>query len=279
MEQIRGVLDKLYWRLVARLVPGLVNAQRRYIRKLTGCLEPGKRWLDLGCGTGVVPRWIPEADELQAHLDASGAAVVGIDCDGASLSRITTIAQLVQGEAGRLPFKDGSFDLVTANMVVEHIEHPQRVLREVGRVLGPDGAFLFQTPNVFNPFVLLAMWLPQALKNAIARLLHGRAAEDMFPTFYRMNRAGTIKRLARDAGLTVREVRLVESSAETAILGPLVVPELLFIRFTRLSAMQWLRSDIIAVLHKPSAVQAPQASAKSPTTRMAAARPGVTQAA
>ena len=50
--------------------------------------------------------------------------------------------------------------------------------------------------------------------------------------------------------MCVQRVNLIESSAETMMLGPLVIFELLFIRLTRLHAMRWLRSDIIAVLRK-----------------------------
>ena len=54
------------------------------------------------------------------------------------------------------------------------------------------------------------------------------------------------------------KIRLVESSAETVMLGPLVVFELLFIRLTRLKALRWLRGDIIAVLGRSSGKRIPR---------------------
>lgn len=248
MAKMRKFFDRLYWRLTNWIVPGLVNAQRKYLHALIERLGPGTRWLDLGCGCRMVPQWIPEADKFQAILDERSPWVVGIDCDQRSLTQNKVLPRRVLGEVGQLPFEDGSFDLVTANMVVEHLQHPDQVVSEVRRVLGPNGIFLFQTPNLLNPAVLAATVFPQAFKNMLVWFLHGRAQEDVFPTFYRMNRLGVIKRLAKQTGMAVHEIKLVESSAETVMLGPLVVFELLFIRLVRLNVLRWLRSDIIAVL-------------------------------
>jgi len=47
------------------------------------------------------------------------------------------------GDCCSLPFADSSFDLLTANMVVEHVAHPRALLSEVRRILKPNGIFLF----------------------------------------------------------------------------------------------------------------------------------------
>src|SRR5207247_1029846 len=50
------------------------------------------------------------------------------------------------GAAENLPFGDGSFDLVTALDVVEHLDDDVAALREMGRVLRPGGRVLVTVP-------------------------------------------------------------------------------------------------------------------------------------
>jgi ubiquinone/menaquinone biosynthesis C-methylase UbiE len=56
-------------------------------------------------------------------------------------------AAFAAGDAERLPFADGSFDVVIANDSLEHFGNPEGALRELARVLKPGGSiFLFFTP-------------------------------------------------------------------------------------------------------------------------------------
>ena len=251
MGPIRRKLDTFYWNLTRWITPGLVNAQRPYIALLDRYLQPGVKWLDLGCGRRLIPGWLPDADARQTRWVSRAGVAVGVDLDHESLKQNTTMPFRVMGYGGQLPFPDGYFDLISANMVVEHIEDPAATLTEVRRVLKPGGVFLFHTPNVLNPLTLMAIPLSQWLKSQLARILENRAEEDVFRTYYRMNREVTIRRLSAQAGMDIDRFDLLESSPETMMLGPLVVFEMLFIRLCRYTAWRSLRSNIITVLHKP----------------------------
>ncbi len=50
----------------------------------------------------------------------------------------------------KLPLADASMDLVTCFQVIEHLENPFLIMREVSRVLKPGGIFMFSVPNPFN---------------------------------------------------------------------------------------------------------------------------------
>ena len=50
----------------------------------------------------------------------------------------------------RLPYPDASFDIVTATELFEHLEDYRQILREMHRVLRPEGVCILSTPNVIN---------------------------------------------------------------------------------------------------------------------------------
>jgi SAM-dependent methyltransferase len=103
---------------------------------------PGLDVLDLGCRTGA----------LTQHY-ASGNRVTGVDVDREALVRaeerlgISTVwADVEEG----LPFDDGSFDVVVAGELLEHLADPRAVTSHVRRVLRPGGRFVGSVPNAYR---------------------------------------------------------------------------------------------------------------------------------
>src|SRR6185503_1996971 len=186
-----------------------------------------RSWLDLGCGHRVLPEWRGESEE---RLVAQSPFVVGLDADAQALQRHRSIHNLCAGDITRLPFRDGSFDLVTANMVVEHLADPAGQFAEVARVLKPGGIFLFHTPNVQSYVIALARLLPDSVKRVLAKIMEGRESADVYPTFYRANRASEIGPIAQRGGLLVSGIEFVSSTPAFNLFAPLLIPELLWIR-------------------------------------------------
>jgi 2-polyprenyl-3-methyl-5-hydroxy-6-metoxy-1,4-benzoquinol methylase len=110
------------------------------IAELVGGAE--LRVLDLGCRTGA----------LTQHF-ADGNHVTGLDVDHEALARarerlgIETVWGNV--EEG-LPFEDGSFDVVVAGELLEHLAMPKSLVREARRVLASGGRFVGSVPNAFR---------------------------------------------------------------------------------------------------------------------------------
>jgi ubiquinone/menaquinone biosynthesis C-methylase UbiE len=106
------------------------------------------RILDVGCGTGRSRR---------IYLDRS-ARYAGIDLSLGALRlarRRFADSSWLQADALRLPFRDGSFDVVAFSSVLHHVGDRRTALAEAFRVLRPGGwAFAFD-PNLLHPAMLL----------------------------------------------------------------------------------------------------------------------------
>ena len=162
--------------------------------------------LDLGCGVG----------EYVRAFAREGAGAIGLDIEPRRLSEARRRLAHAGGDAAgvslmaaageTLPLRDGCLDAAVLNEVIEHVADDAATLREVRRVLKPDGGtcvvfapnrlYPFETHGIFLgrryifgniPFV---NWLPGRLR---ARLVpHARAY-----------RRGDWTRLARSAGLEI----------------------------------------------------------------------------
>ncbi len=101
--------------------------------------------LDFGCATGSFPP------------SATNACVVRLDLAGRPGGHGR--CHFVQGDGAALPFRSGQFAAVIANHSMEHVDRLQEVLREVGRVLRPDGALYIAVPDVCTVTDRLYRWL------------------------------------------------------------------------------------------------------------------------
>ena len=158
--------------------------------------------LDLGCGRGGVVELFWRDVKLAAGLDPDSPSLAEHRAPGMPILR---------GVGERLPFAGESFDLVVSLWVLEHLKEPLTVLSEVRRVLRPGGHFVFLTPNLRNPLLLLnriGKALPLLQRRLVPRL-YGRHEADTFPVQYRANTAGAVRGLAAASGLEVAELRVV----------------------------------------------------------------------
>lgn len=120
---LSGNVDKRWRRTVARTVDS------------KACLK-GALVLDVACGTG---------DLAETVFETTGARVVATDFCRPMLDiaagKISTEVNLIESDALRLPFVDGSFDAVTIAFGLRNLANVEKGLAELGRVL-KDGGWL-----------------------------------------------------------------------------------------------------------------------------------------
>ncbi len=233
-----------YAGLKATLAPGLRFNQEVYEDVLVEHVQTDSVWVDAGCGRHVLPPWRESAEQ---RLVWAAKTVVGCDMDESAMRGHRSVARLVVADLERLPFRPGSVSLITANMVVEHLERPRDVFSEFARVLKDGGRVIVHTPNAYSHFVLGARLLPRRLKLRLVQRLDGRAPEDVFPAYYRANSRRTLRKQMAAAGLHEEWCRRVASDAVLATTHPLLTAlELLYIRLTLTPALRWLRVTILS---------------------------------
>lgn len=148
-----------FWKL--RLAFSKAIELRAYQDLATGGALDGRRVLDLGCSDGVFTRMLGEAVGLAPPS-------VGGDRDLRALREAAAPGRmhraLVRLDAGALPLRSGSFDLVLANGVLAHVRpDPATALREVRRVLAPGGRFVFSVPTARHADYYWSVLLAEAV--------------------------------------------------------------------------------------------------------------------
>jgi SAM-dependent methyltransferase len=101
--------------------------------------------LEVGCGAAMCSRWLAAAGARPIAFDIS-AGMLRHARSGAASTGIEV--PLVQADAQSLPFVSGTFDIAfTAFGAVPFVENSARVMREIARVLRPDGRWVFATTH------------------------------------------------------------------------------------------------------------------------------------
>jgi ubiquinone/menaquinone biosynthesis C-methylase UbiE len=136
----------------------------------------GARVLEAGCGTGLILKEVAPRARSAVGVDLSPGMLAGARARG---------LQVVQGSVTALPFGDGKFDVAYSFKVLAHIEHIERALAELERVVRPGGHVLAE---FYNPWSL--RYLVKRLKRptAISGATHDEAVYTRYDSLDRIRR-------------------------------------------------------------------------------------------
>jgi SAM-dependent methyltransferase len=204
----------------------------------------GRKILEVGAGpTNRTSRFLSGLGELHG-VDLSP------EVHGNIYLRSATVL-----ESERYPFPDASFDAAVSDYVVEHVANPRAHLAEVRRVLRPGGAYIFRTPNRFHYVPAVAAITPHWFHEMVANRLrqNPKGAHEPYPTFYRLNSRGAVRRLSAGAGLELADIRMVEKEPSYGMASRLAF--LVFTAYERLvnahDSLSFLRANLFVVLRRP----------------------------
>ena len=113
-------------------------------------VEPGERILDIGCGNGNMLRKVKDKFRILYGIDISPSRVGEAkektkDLYPSDISKF----KFIEGNADNsFPFQDNYFDTIVCIAVIEHVYDIFSLVREMYRVLKPDGYVIAEVPNI-----------------------------------------------------------------------------------------------------------------------------------
>ena len=142
-----------YWSRIVSKIP-LDNTDQYTAQMLAIQIIAGRRGLkvlDLGCGDG-------RAVDFFRNMD------LDVEYYGVDIEMSPEVSQRIRADVSfdtfdgiNLPYLDASFDVVYSNQVFEHVENPAALLRQIARVLKPNGHFLGSVSQL-EPYHSYSLW-------------------------------------------------------------------------------------------------------------------------
>lgn len=136
-----------------------------------------ERMCDIGCHSGLFTERIIKVIRPKE--------VYGLDISPNAIEKAQkriSIGHFVVGDAHKLPFKSDFFDLVCCLEMLEHVDYPQQVLKEIHRILKKGGEVILLVPT--NSFLFEVIWFLWNLRHPVWKHVHvqkftGRTLEKM----------------------------------------------------------------------------------------------------
>ena len=140
-------------------------------------LAPGMSVLDVGCGPGSITLDLAAAVAPSVVVGVEPGAGVLATARAAAAARGDLTTRFEQADVMDLPYADGSFDVVHAHQVLQHLADPVGALREMRRVCRPGGLVAVRDAD----YAAMTWWPPTegmtAWLSTYRELAHANGAE------------------------------------------------------------------------------------------------------
>ena len=156
---------------------------------------PYEALLDVGCGTGFL---------IDLLAGQKNATYCGLDLSGEMIrvanGKTIPGAEFIVGSADKLPYPDGSFDIVACSQSFHHYPYPDKAMLEAKRVLKPGGLYILSDTGIGG----IGAWIDNHI---LFRLMKSGDC-------HTANRKG-IERMMESAGFTVADSRQIKGMIYT----------------------------------------------------------------
>lgn len=174
------------------------NPDDYYEALVAKLVQPGVRWLDVGCGRMI----FPSNPRLAQIVARRCGLLVGVDPSD-TLDENRYVHRKV-----KQPIEDFNsheqFDVVTLRMVAEHIAEPRKALASLSRVTGLGSQVIVYTVNKWAPVSVAARLIPFRFHHRLKTLVWNVEKRDTFRVVYRMNTRRCLTKILGAAGFQER---------------------------------------------------------------------------
>jgi len=139
----------------------------KYLSYFKYYVDSARIVVDVGCGAGTFSRALACRQRLVIALDVAGRLLEEIK---------NPYVERICADAHNLPLREGSVDCVLSISLLEHLENPEKCVKELYRVLRHGGIAIIQLPNLQYPFEPHTKWpllylLPKRLQSRIFKMI------------------------------------------------------------------------------------------------------------
>lgn len=184
-----------------RFYPANLHPYSLYENKILSILRDKDTVLDAGCGRSaeVLRKFIGKAD-----------ALIGVDLEEQSepLEGINYLKSSVEN----IDIANDTVDIVISRAVLEHIEYPEKVFREISRVLRKGGSLILLLPNYWDYASIISRIIPNNLHAKIVSIVEGRDMNDTFPAYYRVNTYPALYKLCNHTGFDIIDLSWISQN-------------------------------------------------------------------
>lgn len=177
--------------------------------------------------------------------------LIGIDLLKDSIIQNKDLDFKILANLENIPFKNNYFDIVNLPDVVEHLDDPEKVFKEIRNVLKKDGILFISTKNILNPLMAINKFLPLKIRYWVKKkvLKSQGHSLDAFHAPYQCNSLKKIKSVFEPMGFKVEESWLwgwpLISTPAVCLLFSMIYEKLTDKKFLR-----WLKPNIWVRLKK-----------------------------
>jgi ubiquinone/menaquinone biosynthesis C-methylase UbiE len=160
--------------------------------------------LDVGCG------------ENPCFFDDHVSNYIGMDINTVTLKKVRTAlpkANLICGSGSNMPFKNDVFDVAICTEVLEHLENPENMVKEISRILIRGGTAIISIPSLSLPQTII-LWIAHKTRKISGKPYqspdHVREYARFIVTPHFEN-TSDLFRLFKREGLEIRNVEIAQS--------------------------------------------------------------------
>ena len=134
-----------------------IDGTSLFVKLIRDRLKPDFKILDIGAGKG----------KHATNFKGEVKKVMGLDIN-LIIKENPYLDDRIIGDIHSIPFKNSQFDIVIADNVFEHLNHPENALDEISKVLKTNGYLIFRTPNLWHYVPLISKVTPYYIHTKIA---------------------------------------------------------------------------------------------------------------